>query len=114
MNDCLFCKIAAGSAPSARVEETDTLLAFDDVNPVAPTHVLIIPKKHIDSCVELTENDRSLVGEIHLLAVKIAKQRGLARSGFRLVTNTGPTAGQSVFHLHYHLIGGRVMNWPPG
>ncbi len=114
MNDCLFCKIAAGEIPSSRVEETETLLAFDDVNPVAPSHVLIIPKKHIGSCLELAEDDRVMVGEIHLLAAKIAKQRGLADSGFRLVTNTGPNAGQSVFHLHYHLLGGRGMSWPPG
>ncbi len=114
MNDCLFCKIAAGDIPSSKVEETDTLFAFDDIAPQAPVHILIIPKKHVVSNLGLTDDDRDLVADIHMMANKIARDKGLDKSGFRLVTNIGAEAGQTVFHLHYHLLGGRAMNWPPG
>ncbi len=114
MSDCLFCKIAGGEIPSSKVAETDTLFAFNDINPKAPTHILIIPKKHIESNLGLTDEDRELVGEIHLLANEIAKEKGIDKTGFRIVTNTGKDGGQAVFHIHFHLLGGRLLHWPPG
>lgn len=112
--DCLFCKIIAGEIPAKKIAETDDLFAFEDINPQAPTHVLIITKKHISSGLGLSEEDKESVGNVFLLANKIAKERGIDNSGFRVVTNTGPDAGQAVFHIHFHLLGGRQMNWPPG
>ena len=114
MSDCLFCKIAAGDIPSSRVAESDTLVAFNDIAPQAPVHILIIPKKHIESNLGLTEDDSGLIADIHMMANSLARERGLDKSGFRLVTNVGAEAGQTVFHLHYHLLGGRSMSWPPG
>jgi len=114
MSDCLFCKIVAGEIPSAKVAETERLYAFDDITPQAPTHVLIIPKEHIVNNLALGEEHRELVGEIFLLANEIARERGLDRSGFRIVTNNGEQAGQAVFHIHFHLLGGRSLGWPPG
>lgn len=114
MDDCLFCKIIAGKIPSEKVAETDTLYAFNDINPQAPVHVLIVPKKHIVSNLELVDEDKETIGEIHLLANKIAEERGVEKTGFRIVTNSGRDGGQMVFHIHFHLFGGRPMNWPPG
>lgn len=114
MSDCIFCKIIAGEIPSKKVTETDDLFAFEDINPQAPTHILIIPKKHIASGLGLGEEDKSVIGNVFLLANQIAKERGIDKSGFRVVTNTGPDAGQMVFHIHFHMFGGRPMNWPPG
>jgi histidine triad (HIT) family protein len=114
MNDCIFCKIASGSIPSRKVADTEELYAFEDTNPQAPTHILIIPKRHIESTLSLKKEDAELVGRITILAAEIAVSKGLDRTGFRLLTNTGRNAGQSVFHLHYHLLGGRLMAWPPG
>jgi len=114
MKDCLFCKIASGAIASQKVAETDNLFAFRDINPVASTHILIIPKKHIPNNLALEHEDLPLVGEAYLLANEIAKNEGVAQSGFRLLTNNGPNAGQAVFHLHFHLMGGRIMLWPPG
>ncbi len=114
MDDCLFCKIIAGKIPSEKVAETDTLYAFNDINPQAPVHVLIVPKKHIASNLELIDEDKETIGEIHLLANKIAEERGVEKTGFRIVTNSGRDGGQMVFHIHFHLFGGRPMNWPPG
>ncbi len=113
MSDCLFCKIIDGKIPSKKVYEDDRTFAFQDINPQAPTHVLIIPKKHVVDIKSAAPEDAELIGYCNLVAAKIAKQRGL-EGGFRTVYNVGPDAGQSVFHLHLHLLGGRPMTWPPG
>lgn len=113
MTDCLFCKIIAGSIPSKKVYEDEKAFAFEDIKPVAPTHVLIIPKKHIVGLDQASEADAELVGYCQLVAAKIARERKLEH-GFRTVYNVGPDAGQTVFHLHLHLLGGRQMHWPPG
>jgi len=112
--ECIFCKIVSGQASSKKIAETDTLFAFEDINPQAPTHVLIVPKKHIESNLQLTGEDREMVGEAYLLANEIARERGVDKTGFRIVNNTGRNGGQMVAHLHFHLLGGRPMNWPPG
>lgn len=111
--DCLFCKIAQGLLPTDFLMETEHLVAFRDRNPVAPTHVLVIPKKHIASLADLEPEDKALIGEITLAIKELAKQEGLG-DGFRVVVNTGPDGGQSVHHLHFHLLGGRSLQWPPG
>jgi histidine triad (HIT) family protein len=113
MTDCLFCKIIAGRVPSKKVYEDEKTFAFEDINPQAPTHVLIIPKKHIVGLKEAEEGDAELLGYCQLVAAKIARERGI-ENGYRTVYNVGPGAGQSVFHLHLHLIGGRALHWPPG
>ena len=114
MADCLFCKIAEGSIPSERVAETDRVLAFRDINPAAPTHVLLIPKEHVaDSAAQLHGEHGTMLTELFELAAKIAADEQLD-GGWRLVTNVGAGAGQSVFHLHVHLLGGRPLGWPPG
>ena len=113
MNDCLFCKIIAGSIPGKKVYEDERVFVFEDLKPQAPTHVLIIPKKHVAGLDEASEADAGIIGYCHLVAAKIARERGL-QNGFRTVYNVGPDAGQSVFHLHLHLLGGRKMSWPPG
>lgn len=113
MSDCLFCKIIAGAIPSKKVFEDERALAFDDINPQAPTHVLIVPKKHIRGLKEATAEDAELLGYCQLVAAQIARQRGI-EDGYRTVFNVGPRAGQSVFHLHLHLLGGRDLRWPPG
>lgn len=113
-SDCLFCKIAAGAIPSTRVDETERVFAFRDIQPGAPSHVLLIPKAHVaDSAADLGPDHASLLGELFGLAAKIARDEKLDR-GWRLVTNVGAHAGQSVHHLHVHLLGGRPMSWPPG
>jgi len=114
MDNCLFCKIVAGEISSKKAYEDDTVLAFFDVAPQAPTHVLIIPKKHIGAVTELKENDRELWFHMAEVANKLAKELNLDERGFRLVTNIGTEGGQSVMHLHLHLLGGRSMQWPPG
>ncbi len=114
MSDCIFCKIIDGEIPCEKVAETDDLFAFKDINAQAPAHILIIPKKHIASGLDLGEEDERLIGSVFLLANQIAKEKGIDKSGFRIVTNTGRAAGQAVFHIHFHLLGGRPMNWPPG
>jgi histidine triad (HIT) family protein len=114
MNDCLFCKIAAGTIPSKIVYEDDSTTAFEDVNPQAPVHVLVVPKRHAASLAELNDADATLLGHLMLIGAKVAKQKGIADSGYRLVLNTGKHGGQSVFHLHVHVLGGRAMHWPPG
>ena len=113
MSDCLFCKIAAKELGSEIVRESDSVLAFKDINPAASTHVLVIPKRHIDSAADLTAADGDLLAEIFETISAIASDASLD-GGFRIVTNVGPDAGQSVGHLHFHLIGGRQMAWPPG
>ncbi|HEX2766399.1 MAG TPA: histidine triad nucleotide-binding protein [Candidatus Limnocylindria bacterium] len=111
--DCLFCRIAAGEIPSDRVYEDDRVVAFRDINPQAPTHVLVIPRRHIRDVDALTDEDGPLLAALFAAVRRIAEEAGL-ESGYRVVTNVGPDAGQSVFHLHFHLLGGRTMGWPPG
>lgn len=111
--DCLFCKIVAGEIPSDKVLETDSALAFRDINPGAPTHVLVIPKRHVASIHELGANDGDELAGVFDVVRQVAEQEGVS-DGYRVVTNVGATAGQSVFHLHFHVLGGRPMEWPPG
>ena len=113
MSDCLFCNIIAGKIPSKKVYEDETVFAFQDINPQAPVHILIIPKKHIRGLKEAQDEDAGIIGYSHLIAAKLARERGI-EDGYRTVYNVGPRSGQSVFHLHLHLIGGRDMKWPPG
>jgi len=113
MSDCLFCKIIRGEIPSKKVYEDDKVVAFQDIDPKAPTHILIIPKKHIDGIDKAQPEDAEIIGYSHLIAAKLGRERGIEQ-GYRTVYNVGPDSGQSVFHLHLHLIGGRKMSWPPG
>lgn len=110
---CLFCRIIRGEAPSKKVYEDERAFAFHDINPQAPTHVLVIPKKHLRGLKEATAEDAESVGYCHLVAAKLAREHGI-EDGYRTVLNVGPGAGQSVFHLHVHLLGGRRLKWPPG
>ncbi|MEA2447562.1 MAG: histidine triad family protein [Actinomycetota bacterium] len=112
-DDCLFCKIVDGTIDSNKVKETDIVLAFQDINPAAPTHTLVIPKKHIASAHDLSPQDGDVLGEIFAVAAAIADEAGIS-DGYRVVTNIGSSAGQSVFHLHFHVLGGRDFSWPPG
>ena len=114
MNDCLFCKIIRREIAGSIVYEDQRVLAFNDINPQAPTHVLVIPKRHIASLNEMSVEDDQLVGELVRRAAAIAKERGLSAGGYRTVFNTNRDAGQTVFHVHLHLLGGRSMEWPPG
>jgi len=109
MDNCIFCKIAKKELPSTIVYEDDKVLAFNDINPVAPVHVLIIPKTHIKNVMELTEQNADMIKDIHLAAKNIAVKLGIGDKGYRLITNCGEEAGQTVFHLHYHLIGGKKL-----
>jgi histidine triad (HIT) family protein len=111
--DCLFCKIVAKEIPSEVVRETDKVLAFRDINPGAPTHVLVIPKEHIKSASYLESTHGDLLVELFEVMEEIGKEAGIG-DGYRIVTNVGPKAGQSVFHIHFHLLGGRPLSWPPG
>lgn len=112
MSACIFCKIAGGEVQSQLVFEDEEVLAFKDLNPIAPTHLLVIPRKHIARVSDATAEDERLLGRIQLVVAEVAKKAGL--TDFRVVTNNGKGAGQSVDHLHYHVISGRRMNWPPG
>lgn len=114
MSDCLFCKIIEGKIPCDKVYENDQVIAFRDVNPQAPTHILVIPRKHISTVNDLMADDKNIVGEMLLAAQAIAKQEGIEESGYRLVMNCNEGAGQTVFHIHLHILGGRRMHWPPG
>ena len=111
---CLFCQIAEKAVSASLLYEDEKLIAFEDINPQAPVHILIVPRKHIPTGLDLTQEDRSLVGDVFLLAAKLAREREIDADGYRVVLNTNAGAGQSVFHLHYHLLGGRLMRWPPG
>jgi histidine triad (HIT) family protein len=113
MENCLFCRIGAKQVPSKIVYEDDRVFAFEDIHPQAPTHVLIIPKKHFAGLKEAETGDAEVIGRCHLVAAQIARQRKIEH-GYRTVLNVGPGAGQSVFHFHVHLIGGRSLAWPPG
>ena len=112
--DCLFCRIAAGEIPSTTVYEDDMVYAFRDIEPQAPVHVLIIPKQHIASANEINDENCAIVGHIFKVAAEIAKNEGIAEDGYRIVTNIGENGGQTVKHLHYHMLGGRYLQWPPG
>jgi histidine triad (HIT) family protein len=112
--ECLFCKILAGDIPADIVYESENAIAFRDINPQAPTHVLVIPRRHIATINDLVVDDRELVGDLYLAASEIAQQEGIADSGYRAVMNCNEGAGQSVFHIHLHVLGGRGLTWPPG
>jgi histidine triad (HIT) family protein len=114
MADCLFCKIVRREIPAALVYEDERVVAFNDINPQAPTHVLVVPKRHIETLNEIGTEDDRLVGELVRRAAVIAAERGLSAGGYRTVFNTNRDAGQTVFHIHLHLLGGRAMAWPPG
>ena len=114
MENCLFCKMASGAIPVKKVYEDDLLFAIEDINPVAPVHLLIIPKRHLVNTLELVPEDDLLIGALHRVAADLARERGIAEAGFRLVNNNNAGAGQSVFHIHFHLLGGRTFAWPPG
>ena len=111
---CLFCKIVEKKIPSKSVYEDESVLAFEDINPQAPVHILIIPKKHISTSLEITDEDNAMIGRLFQVANDIARNRGVADRGFRLVMNCNREAGQTVFHIHLHLLAGRAMHWPPG
>ena len=113
MNDCLFCKIIRGDIPAKKIYEDEHVFAFEDIAPKAPTHVLIIPKKHIRGLKEATLEDAEMLGRLQLVAARIGRDRGI-EDGYRTVLNVGPKSGQSVFHIHLHLMGGRDLAWPPG
>ena len=112
--NCLFCRIVAGEIPAKMVYQDEQLVVIEDVNPAAPLHLLLIPRKHIAGTLDLLPEDDLLVGHIFRVAANIARERGVAGDGFRIVTNTNADAGQSVFHIHFHLLAGRGMAWPPG
>ena len=111
---CLFCRIAAREAPADIVHASDTVVAFRDMHPRAPTHVLLIPREHVESAADLGPPHTGMLAELFVVAAHVAKAERIDRSGWRLVSNVGPGAGQSVFHLHFHLLGGRALGWPPG
>ena len=112
--DCLFCKIVAGDIPAEIIHETDSSIAFRDINPKAPTHVLIIPREHIATINDLNAGNEATVGDLYMAAKSIAAEEGLADEGYRVVMNCNEAAGQTVFHIHLHLLGGRSLGWPPG
>ena len=114
MTDCIFCRVVRRDIPADVVEETPSVLAFRDIHPQAPVHVLVIPKKHIPRLMDLGEEEASLVAEIHRVVQEVARKASMTDDGFRLVVNVGPFAGQAVDHLHYHVLGGRKLGWPPG
>jgi histidine triad (HIT) family protein len=113
MSGCPFCRVVRGELPSRKVYEDERVYAFEDLHPQAPTHVLIVPKKHIIDLKHATPEDAEIIGHCHLIAAKIARERQI-EDGYRTCFNVGPNSGQSVFHLHLHLLGGRVLRWPPG
>jgi histidine triad (HIT) family protein len=114
MENCLFCKIATGAIPSKIVYQDEDVVAFEDINPQAPKHILLIPRQHIASIADLTLNDGPILAKLFITAQKLAHDMGIDESGYRFLTNVGPDAGQSVFHLHFHLLGGHKFGWPPG
>ncbi|MCX7903782.1 MAG: histidine triad nucleotide-binding protein [Caloramator sp.] len=114
MMDCIFCKIANGVIKTDFLYEDDKVVAFKDINPVAPAHVLIVPKKHIESALLIEGEDFNLIGHVFKVAQKLAKELGISEDGFRIVNNCNRAGGQTVMHIHFHLLGGRDMQWPPG
>jgi histidine triad (HIT) family protein len=113
-DDCIFCKIAIGAIPSHKIYEDGEVFAFKDINPQAPIHIIIIPKKHISGLDNVCYDDGQILGYIQVVAAKIAKQFSEMKNGFRVINNCGYAGGQTVLHIHYHLLGGRVFGWPPG
>ena len=113
-NDCLFCKIVSGDIPAEIIYRDDQVLAFRDINPRAPIHVLVIPQKHVDSLASVTDEQRDIMGKIMIATREIAVAEGLSESGYRAVINVGLDGGQTISHLHLHLLGGRTLHWPPG
>ena len=114
MSDCLFCKIIEGKIAAKKVYEDDLALAFEDINPQAPVHILVIPKKHIPTALDIEKNDHDLIGHLVDVANRIAKDKGIAERGYRMVMNCNPESVQTVYHIHLHMLGGRLMHWPPG
>ncbi len=114
MSDCIFCKIIEGTIPSNKVYEDDQVIAFHDIEPQSPVHVLVVPKKHISGINEIEESDADLLGHVYRVIRDLALQLGIAESGYRVVVNSGKDGQQSVPHLHFHVLGGRMMEWPPG
>jgi histidine triad (HIT) family protein len=112
--ECIFCRIVDGTGKARVVYQDDLLLVFEDIRPKAPIHLLLVPRKHVATLLDLQEGDESLIGRIFLTASKVAREQGLAEKGFRVVVNCGEQAGQTVFHIHFHLMGGRRLAWPPG
>ena len=114
MENCLFCKIIAGEIPSTKVYEDESVLAFLDIEPQAPKHIIIIPKEHISSANEITEENSAVIAKVFEAAAKIAKEQGFSEDGYRIVNNCGKDGGQTVGHIHFHLLAGRNLTWPPG
>lgn len=114
MSDCIFCKIIAGQIPATKVYEDDLMVAIEDIAPKAPLHLLLMPKRHFSNCLDMEQQDEATVGHLLRVAGQLARERGYDAGGFRLVQNNGADAGQTVFHLHIHLLAGRELNWPPG
>ena len=114
MSDCLFCRIVAGGIPATVVHDDDLVLAFRDIAPKAPTHILVIPREHVASAADLTDAHGPMLGRLFAVAAQLARDEGVADAGYRLVSNVGDDGGQSVHHLHVHLMGGRAFSWPPG
>lgn len=114
MTDCLFCKIVSGDVPAEILHETDSVVAFRDISPKAPTHVLVIPREHIATINDIDPEHEKTIGQLFTAAKAVAAEEGLSESGYRVVMNCGEGAGQSVFHIHLHLLGGRPLSWPPG
>lgn len=114
MSDCIFCKIIKKEIPAKIIYEDDMLIAFEDINPQAPVHALIVPRRHIPTLLDITSEDRALIGHIFMTANNIAKNKGISVSGFRAVFNCNKDAGQAVYHIHLHMLGGRRLAWPPG
>jgi histidine triad (HIT) family protein len=112
--NCLFCRIVAGEVPADTVYQDERCLAFRDLNPQAPVHVLVVPRDHIEYLDEATQKDEAMLGHLLRVGARVANEQGLSESGYRTIINTGEGAGQSVFHLHLHVLGGRALNWPPG
>lgn len=114
MGDCIFCRIVAGDIPAKKVYEDDLIVVIEDISPAAPLHLLLIPKKHTVNTLDLDPSDTHVVGHVFQVAARLAKEMGVSEDGFRIVNNNNAGAGQSVFHLHFHLLGGRRFHWPPG
>lgn len=114
MNDCIFCKIVSGEIPSSKLYEDDQVIAFRDISPQAPTHILVVPKRHISGVNELASADEALVGHVYGVIARLVKDLGIDETGYRVVVNSGADGQQSVLHLHFHVLGGRLLAWPPG
>lgn len=114
MKDCLFCKIVRGEIPAEKVRDDGTLVAIKDIHPAAPVHLLILPHRHVETILDFRVQDRELIGSVYLLAAELARAQGFDRAGYRVVANCNRDGGQTVFHVHFHLLAGRSMSWPPG